>query len=106
MRFDGLICWNDQTLAKYHAEGLKRLGGQAKARELTGGPWAVRYGLSHLVKDEQTLSLAEWKKTWRVLSHGSFAAGYLTGRFDQCSVSSAASTALWTCERINGIMRC
>src|SRR5437016_24655 len=21
------ICWNDQTLAKYHAEGLQRLGG-------------------------------------------------------------------------------
>src|SRR3954467_11745440 len=21
------ICWNDQTLAKYHAEGLERLGG-------------------------------------------------------------------------------
>ena len=30
------ICWNDQTLAAYHAEGLARLGGQARARELTG----------------------------------------------------------------------
>ena len=24
------ICWNDQTLAQYHGEGLKRLGGQEK----------------------------------------------------------------------------
>src|SRR5262249_30175127 len=42
------ICWNDQTLAEYHAERLKRLGGQERAKELTGGPWAVRYSLSHL----------------------------------------------------------
>lgn len=26
------ICWNDQTLAKYHAEGLARLGGQGRTR--------------------------------------------------------------------------
>src|SRR4029450_11793147 len=45
------ICWNDQTLAAYHAEGLERLGGQERVRSLVGGPWAVRYSLSHLVKD-------------------------------------------------------
>src|SRR5687768_6451918 len=39
------ICWNDQTLAKYHAEGLSRLGGPEKVRDLIGGPWAVRYSL-------------------------------------------------------------
>ncbi len=36
------ICWNDSTLAPYHAEGLARLGGQVRARELSGGPWAAR----------------------------------------------------------------
>ena len=47
-----MICWNDQTLAEYHAIGLKRLGGQKQVRERIGGPWAIRYTLSHLVKDE------------------------------------------------------
>src|SRR5262245_21552710 len=75
------ICWNDQTLAEFHAEGLKRLGGQDRARELTGGPWAVRYSLSHLVKDEHTLSKEAWELTEWVLPHGPLAAGYLTGRF-------------------------
>ena len=88
------ICWNDQTLAQYHAEGLKRLGGQDRAKELTGGPWAVRYSLSHLVKDEHTLSAADWERTEFILSHGPLAAGYLTGRFDCTSVSSAASTGM------------
>lgn len=88
------ICWNDQTLAQYHAEGLKRLGGQERAKELTGGPWAVRYSLSHLVKDEHTLSAADWERTERILPHGPLAAGYLTGRFDVTSVSSAASTGI------------
>lgn len=88
------ICWNDQSLAAYHATGLERLGGQKKARELIGGPWAVRYGLSHLVKDEATLKQAEWRRTKLVLSHGSLAAGYLTGNFDVCSISSAASTGI------------
>jgi sugar (pentulose or hexulose) kinase len=88
------ICWNDQTLAKYHAEGLKRLGGQERARELTGGPWAVRYSLSHLVKDEQTLPEADWARTKWVMGHGSLAAGYLTGKFGVTSVSSAASTGI------------
>src|SRR6185369_9049600 len=37
------ICWNDQTLPKYHKRGLARLGGQERARELIGGPWASRY---------------------------------------------------------------
>lgn len=88
------ICWNDQTLAEYHAEGLNRLGGQERAKELTGGPWAVRYSLSHLVKDEKTLSEAEWERTNMLLPHGPLAAGYLTGRFDVTSVSSAASTGI------------
>jgi sugar (pentulose or hexulose) kinase len=88
------VCWNDQTLAAYHAEGLQRLGGQGRARELTGGPWAVRYSLSHLVKDERTLSADDWKRTYRMLLHGPLAAGYLTGRFDVTSVSSAASTGM------------
>lgn len=88
------ICWNDQTLAKYHAEGLARLGGQERVKELTGGPWAVRYSLSHFVKDEQTLPEADWKRTRWMLPHGPLAAGYLTGRFDCTSVSSAASTGI------------
>ena len=88
------ICWNDQTLAKFHAEGLARLGGQERAKQLTGGPWAVRYSLSHLVKDEHTLGEADWKRTKWVAQHGSLAAGYLTGRFDCVSVSGAASTGI------------
>ena len=88
------ICWNDQSLAKYHAAGLKRLGGQKRVRELIGGPWAVRYSLSHLVKDEKKLPEADWRRTARILSHGSLAAGYLTGNFDVTSVSSAASTGI------------
>lgn len=88
------ICWNDPSLAAFQSEGLARLGGQARARELTGGPWAVRYSLSHWVKDESTLSREAWKKTWRILPHGSLAAGYLTGNFDQTSISSAASTGI------------
>lgn len=88
------ICWNDHTLSAYHARGLERLGGQGRASELIGGPWAIRYSLSHLVKDEETLSEADWRRTWRVLSHGSLAAGYLTGNFDTSSVSAAASTGL------------
>ena len=88
------ICWNDQTLAKYHAEGLKRLGGQERAKELTGGPWAVRYSLSHLVKDEHALNETDWKRTDGIVPHGPLAAGYLTGRFDVTSVSSAASTGI------------
>jgi xylulokinase len=88
------ICWNDQTLAKYHAEGLERLGGQERVRKLIGGPWAVRYSLSHLVKDEHTLAEADWQRTRWVLPHGPLSAGYLTGRFDCISVSSAASTGM------------
>jgi len=88
------ICWNDATLAKYHAIGLKRLGGQKKVRDLIGGPWAIRYSLSHLVKDEQTLNERDWQRTAKILSHGSLAAGYLTGNFDVTSVSCAASTGI------------
>lgn len=88
------ICWNDPSLAAYHALGLQRLGGQARARTLTGGPWAVRYSLSHLVKDEATLSATDWQRTRWILPHGPLAAGYLTGRFDVISVSSAASTGI------------
>jgi sugar (pentulose or hexulose) kinase len=88
------ICWDDQTLAPYHAEGLARLGGQERARQLTGGPWAVRYSLSHLVKDETALAEDGWRRTRWMLPHGPLAAGYLTGRFDCISASSAASTGL------------
>jgi xylulokinase len=88
------ICWNDETLHAFHAVGLKRLGGQKKVRELIGGPWAVRYGLSHLVKDERTLGEAGWRRTYRILGHGPLAAGFLTGNFDVTSVSAAASTGM------------
>jgi sugar (pentulose or hexulose) kinase len=87
------ICWNDQTLARHHADGLKRLGGQERAKELTGGPWAVRYSLSHLVKDEY-LSEDDCARTRWIQAHGSLAAGYLTGRFDVISLSAAASTGI------------
>src|SRR5262249_33545903 len=86
------ICWNDQSLGLYHAEGLVRLGGEEHVKQLIGGPWAIRYSLSHLVKDEAKLSPADWQRTARILPHGSLAAGYLTGNFDVVSVSSAAST--------------
>jgi sugar (pentulose or hexulose) kinase len=88
------ICWNDHSLAAYHARGLERLGGQARVRELIGGPWAIRYTLSHLVKDEECLDEADWRRTWRMLPHGALSAGYLTGNFDVISVSAAASTGL------------
>src|SRR5262245_6196809 len=98
------ICWNDQTLATYHAKGQERLGGPEAVKKLIGGPWAVRYSLSHLVKDEETLSEAAWKATKFILPHGPLAAGYLTGRFDCTSISSAASTGImdlrtnWWCQ--------
>src|SRR5262245_58599520 len=88
------ICWNDRTLARYHKRGIKRLGGQEKIYELIGGPWASRYTLSHLIKDEEKLSLADWQRTHRILSHGALAAGFLTGNFDVTSASTAASTGL------------
>ncbi len=88
------ICWNDQSLARYHKRGLERLGGQQKVRALIGGPWASRYSLSHLVKDEEKLPLADWRRTHRILSHGALAAGFLTGNFDVTSLSAAASTGI------------
>jgi sugar (pentulose or hexulose) kinase len=88
------ICWNDHSLAPYHARGLERLGGQDRVKELIGGPWAIRYTLSHLVKDEATLPPADWKRTARILPHGALAAGFLTGNFDVVSVSAAASTGI------------
>ncbi len=88
------ICWNDHTLAKYHAKGLERLGGQERVRERIGGPWAIRYTLSHLLKDEEHLPRADWERTRWIAQHGSLATGYLTGRFDVVSVSAAASTGL------------
>jgi xylulokinase len=88
------ICWNDHSLAPYHARGLERLGGQESVQQLIGGPWAIRYTLSHLVKDETTLSPADWKRTARILPHGALAAGYLTGNFEVLSVSAAASTGI------------
>jgi sugar (pentulose or hexulose) kinase len=88
------ICWNDQSLARYHQRGLDRLGGQGRVREFIGGPWASRYTLSHLVKDEVKLPVADWKRTDRILPHGPLAAGYLTGNFDITSLSAAASTGI------------
>jgi xylulokinase len=88
------ICWNDHSLATYHARGLKRLGGQQKFVQAIGGPWAIRYTLSHLVKDEECLPLEDWKRTRRMLPHGPLAAGFLTGNFDAISVSAAASTGM------------
>ncbi len=88
------ICWNDATLAEYHARGLARLGGQDRVQDLIGGPWAIRYSLSHLVKDEAHLPAELWKRTYRILPHGALAAGYLTGNFDVCSISVAASTGI------------
>lgn len=88
------ICWNDESLTKYHAAGLARLGGQDRVVERIGGPWARRYSLSHLVKDEECLPLADWQRTAKILPHGSLVAGYLTGDFDQVSVSAAASTGI------------
>jgi len=90
------ICWNDRTLAEYRKRGERRLGGKKKVRELIGGPWADRYTLSHLVKDEDPNFCPpdDWKRTYRILPHGPLAAGYLTGNFDGVSVSSAASTGI------------
>ncbi|MBC8868821.1 MAG: xylulose kinase [Planctomycetes bacterium] len=97
------ICWNDQTLAAYRERGEERLGGREAVKKLIGGPWADRYTLSHLVKDEDAdveneddkyLKLADWKRTYRILTHGPLAAGYLTGNFDVTSVSAAASTGM------------
>jgi sugar (pentulose or hexulose) kinase len=88
------ICWNDHSLARYHAVGLKRLGGQERVRQLIGGPWAIRYTLSHLVKDESCLPQADWQRTRHILPHGPLAAGFLTGNFDVVSISAAASTGI------------
>src|SRR5262249_11535024 len=88
------ICWNDQTLAKYHAKGQERLGGPDGVKKLIGGPWAVPSTPGHLVKDEETLSEEAWKATAFILPHGPLAAGYLTGCFDSTSISSAASTGI------------
>jgi sugar (pentulose or hexulose) kinase len=88
------ICWNDHSLSEFHARGLARLGGQDQVIKLIGGPWAIRYTLSHLVKDEAQLSLEDWRRTKRILPHGPLAAGYLTGNFEVISVSAAASTGI------------
>jgi sugar (pentulose or hexulose) kinase len=106
------ICWNDHTLGRYHERGLARLGGQERVQKLIGGPWAIRYTLSHLVKDEEGLSEDAWLRTWRMLPHGALAAGYLTGNFDVCSLSAAASTGImdlrngeWRREMLDAIAR-
>lgn len=88
------ICWDDQTLARYHAIGMERLGGPQSVRGLIGGPWAVRYSLSHLVKDEATFTKKDWQRTKWMMGHGPLAAGYLTGKFGVTSISSAASTGI------------
>jgi sugar (pentulose or hexulose) kinase len=93
------ICWNDHSLAAFHAKGLERLGGQERVRQLIGGPWAIRYTLSHLVKDEASLSLVDWRRSDRILPHGALAAGYLSGNFDVVSVSAAASTGMMDLRR-------
>ncbi|MBM4035446.1 MAG: xylulose kinase [Planctomycetes bacterium] len=93
------ICWNDHSLARYHAIGLERLGGQERVRALIGGPWAIRYSLSHLVKDEAKLSEADWRRTWRTLPHGPLSAGFLTGNYGVTSVSAAASTGIMDLRR-------
>jgi sugar (pentulose or hexulose) kinase len=93
------ICWNDHSLSAYHARGLERLGGQERVKQLIGGPWAIRYTLSHLIKDETNLVAALWKQTHRILPHGALAAGYLTGNFDVVSVSAAASTGIMDLRR-------
>jgi sugar (pentulose or hexulose) kinase len=101
------ICWNDQTLAEYHTRGLARLGGQDAVRKRIGGPWAIRYSLTHLVKDEVQLPPADWERTHRILPHGALAAGYLSGAFDVVSVSAAASTGLMnlkTCKWSRGML--
>ncbi len=103
------ICWNDHTLALYHKRGLRRLGGQKKVQQLIGGPWAIRYSLSHLVKDEACLPESDWKRTWRILPHGPLAAGWMTGNFDLLSVSSAASTGIMdlrTCQWEPRMLQC
>ena len=104
------ICWNDQTLAEYHALGMERLGGPEKVQQLIGGPWAIRYSLSHLLKDELLLPAEKWYSTYRVQTHGGLSAGYLTGNFDVLSISSAASTGLmdfrsktWCREMLNAL---
>jgi len=106
------ICWNDHSLAPYHARGLERLGGQDRVRELTGGPWAIRYSLSHLVKDEECLPEADWKRTAGILAHGALATGFLTGSFDCTSISCAASTGImdlrtgqWRREMLDALAR-
>lgn len=88
------ICWNDHSLASYHAVGLERLGGQDKVKQHIGGPWAIRYTLSHLVKDEALLPAHDWQRTYRMLPHGALAAGYLTNNFSVVSLSAAASTGI------------
>src|SRR5437588_4918215 len=88
------ICWNDHSLAEYHARGLERLGGQEHVKQFIGGPWAIRYSLSHLLKDETHLSFGDWQRTVRIVPHGPLAGGYLTGNFDVTSISSAASTGI------------
>ncbi len=88
------ICWNDHTLSPYHARGLARLSGMEHVRQLIGGPWAIRYTLSHLVKDESLLPAGDWQRTHRILPHGALAAGFLTGNFDVVSISAAASTGI------------
>jgi sugar (pentulose or hexulose) kinase len=93
------ICWNDQSLAPFHKRGLERLGGQERVKQLIGGPWAIRYSLSHLVKDELQLSPADWQRTHRILPHGPLAGGFLTGNFEVTSVSSAASTGIMDLRR-------
>ena len=101
------ICWNDQTLAKYHAKGLERLGGPDAVKKLIGGPWAVRYSLSHLVKDEETLPEEAWKQT-AFISAARPAGRRLPDRTVRRDAASRRPPrpASWTCERTGGARRC
>ena len=89
------ICWNDQSLMPYHERGLEEAGRPEEGARPDRRPLGDSLlALSHLVKDEETLTAADWERTWRILPHGSLAAGFLTGNFDQASISSAASTGI------------
>jgi xylulokinase len=102
------ITWADQTLGVYRRRVQRRIGGADAVLRLIGGPWADRYTLSHLVKDEVSLQEEDWLRTHRILTHGPLAAGILTGNFDQTSVSAAASTGMMnlrTCKYARGMLK-
>src|SRR5207249_2950805 len=60
------ICWNDHSLATYHAARLARLGGQDRVRQPIPGPSATRYSLSHVVSQAARGNRADWQRTTRI----------------------------------------